>query len=297
MRFDLVDLQLFVAVAEARSITAGAVRANLALASASARIRALEQSLGVTLLTRGRRGVAITAAGDSLLGHARVVLHGVEMMRGDLAAYARGLKASVHLLANTASLTEHLPKTLASFLAAQPDFDIDVEERESAEIAQAIAAGTAEIGIAVDAALPDHLERFAFCDDRLVLVLPPRDPLAQHRRVAFGDVLQRDFVGLAGPSALQDHIATQAARFGTRLRFRARLRDFGSLCQMVEAGVGVALMPEAAARGYARTMKIAAVRLSDGWASRKLVICVRGLKSLPRPAQQLVAHLRKSAPQ
>jgi DNA-binding transcriptional LysR family regulator len=86
MRFDLVDLQLFVAVADSRSITQGAARCNLALASASARIKGLEEALGVALLTRGRRGVAPTAAGENMLGHARGVLGDVENMRGDLAA-------------------------------------------------------------------------------------------------------------------------------------------------------------------------------------------------------------------
>ena len=71
MRFDLVDLQLFIAVADARSITRGAARVHLALASASARIKGLEAALGVALLKRGRRGVELTAAGESLLDHAR----------------------------------------------------------------------------------------------------------------------------------------------------------------------------------------------------------------------------------
>ena len=139
MRFDLVDLQLFVAVAETRSITNGAQRVHLALASASERIKGLEEALGVALLTRGRRGVELTPAGESLLDHARVVLHNVEAMRGDLAAFARGAKATVRFLANTSGLSEYLPKTLAAFLAAHPHISIDVEERESAEIARAIA--------------------------------------------------------------------------------------------------------------------------------------------------------------
>ena len=63
MRFDLVDLQLFIAVAETRSITAGAARVHLALASASERIKGLEAALGVALLKRGRRGVELTSAG------------------------------------------------------------------------------------------------------------------------------------------------------------------------------------------------------------------------------------------
>src|SRR5258708_7032010 len=207
MRFDLVDLQLFIAVADQRSITRGAERSHLALASASARIRGLEDALGVALLKRGRRGVVLTAAGENLLGHARIVLHDVEVLRGDLASYARGLKASVHLLANTAGLAEHLPRALSIFLRENPHINVDVEERESTDIAQAIAAGAAAIGLAIDRALPEGILRFPFCDDRLVLVVSHHDELANRRQVGFGDVLSRDFVGLASASALQAHLA------------------------------------------------------------------------------------------
>jgi DNA-binding transcriptional LysR family regulator len=147
MRFDLVDLQLFIAVADQRSITRGADRAHLALASASARIKGLEEALGVTLLKRGRRGVELTAAGESLLDHARIVIHNVEALRGDLAGFASGVRANVHLLTNTSGLSEHLPKALASFLREHPDINVDVEERESADIATAIAAGSADLGL------------------------------------------------------------------------------------------------------------------------------------------------------
>jgi DNA-binding transcriptional LysR family regulator len=295
MRFDLVDLQLFVAVAEARSITHGAAGANLALPSASARIKGLEQALGTGLFKRGRRGVALTAAGESLLGHARIVLHDVAVLRGDLAGYARGLKASVHLLANTAGLAEHLPGILAAFLRENPHINVDVEERESPDIAQAIAAGAADIGLAIDSALPQEMLRAPFCDDRLVLVVPPGDELAGRRQVGFADVLDRDFVGLNGAAALQAHLAAQAARLGSRLRFRARLKDFDAVCQLVAAGIGVAVMPETTARRCARTMKIRTLRLRDPWASRKLVICVRDMKALSRPARQLFEHLKRAA--
>src|ERR1700761_1565439 len=73
MHFDLVDLQLFVAVADSRSITGGADRAHLALASASARIKGLEEAFAVPLFKRGRRGVELTAPGGSLLHRAPLV--------------------------------------------------------------------------------------------------------------------------------------------------------------------------------------------------------------------------------
>lgn len=295
MRFDLVDLQLFVAVADERSITRGALRAHLALASASARIKGLEAALGAALLKRGRRGVELTAAGESLLDHARIILHNVEVMRGDLAAYASGVRASVLLLANTSGLSEHLPKALAAFLREHPDIGVDVEERESADIAEAIATGAADLGFAAEHALPDNVERFLFSEDRLTLVTPRRGEFAGRRQIDFKELSACDFVGLTNSTALQIHIAKHAARLGLRLRFRARLRDFDAICQMVAADVGVAVVPEAAAKRCARSMPITMIRIRDPWANRRLAICARSFKTLPRPAKLLVEHLRKAA--
>jgi len=294
MRFDLVDLQLFIAVAETRSITNGANRVHLALASASARIKGLEEALGVSLLKRGRRGVELTAAGESLLDHARIVMHNVEAMRGDLSAFASGVRASVLLLANTSGLSEHLPRALAAFLREHPDINVDVEERESADIAAAIATGAADLGFAAEHALPDSVERFLFSEDRLMLVASKRSDLAHRRQIDFVEVTGRDFVGLTASTALQVHISKHAARLGARLRFRARMRDFDAICQMVAADVGVAVMPETAARRCARSMPIMMIRIRDSWANRKLTICARSFKALPRPAKQLAEFLRKA---
>ena len=292
MRFDLVDLQLFIAVADARSITQGAQRTNMALASASERIKGLEDALGVALLKRGRRGVELTAAGESLLDHARVVIHNVEALQGDLSAYATGVRASVLLLANTSGLSEHLPRALAAFLHAHPDINVDVEERESADIAAAIASGAADLGFAAEHALSDNIERFLFSEDRLTLVAAKRSDLGNRRQIDFQEVVGRDFVGLTASTALQVHISRHAAKLGARLRFRARLRDFDAICQMVAADVGVAVVPETAARRCARSMPIVAIRIRDAWANRRLTICARSFKALPRPAKQLVDYLR-----
>jgi DNA-binding transcriptional LysR family regulator len=295
MRFDLVDLALFIAVADSGSITQGASRVHLALASASARIKGLEAALGAALLKRRRRGIELTQAGESLLGHARIIIHNIDEMRGDLVAYASGARASVHLLANTSGLSEHLPKALAVFLREHPDINLDVEERESADIAAAIASGAADLGFAAEHVLPDHFERFSFGEDRLVLVVPRRSDFTGRRQIDFREVTDRDFVGLTNATALQVHIAKHAARLGVRLRVRARLRDFDAICQMVAAGVGMAVVPEAAAKRCARSMPISMVRIRDAWANRKLVICARSFKTLPRPAKQLVEHLRRVA--
>ena len=295
MRFDLTDLSLFRHVVEAGSITGGAERAHLALASASARIKGLEAALGVALLKRGRRGVELTAAGESLLDHARTIIHNVEAMRGDLVAYASGVRASVHLLANTSGLSEHLPKALAAFLREHPDLNVDVEERESTDIAAAIATGAADLGFAAEHALPENFERFLFSEDRLMLVAARRGDFASRRQIDFQELAEHDFVGLTNSTALQVHISRHAARLGVRLRFRARLRDFDAICQMVAAGVGIAVVPEAAARRCAQSMPVAMIKIRDAWANRKLAICARSFSTLPRPAKQLVEHLRNAA--
>jgi len=294
VRFDLTDLRLFLHTAEAGSITAGAERAHLTLASASARIRGMEDTLGVPLLTRNRRGVETTAAGRTLVHHARVVLQQMDRMRGELGEYARGLKGYVRLLSNTAAMTEFLPETLSAFLAAHPEVDIDLEELVSHEIVEAIAQGRADIGIVNDAVDLSGLETFPFRHDRLVLVTARDHPLAERRELAFVETLQEDFVGLTGDNALQAYLAGHAARAGHRLKYRVRLRSFDAVCRMVERNVGVGVIPEHAAIRLQRSMAIRRVRLTDAWATRLLRICVRHFDDLPVFARQLIEHLREA---
>jgi len=147
MRFDLVDLRLFLFVVEAASITHGAARAGMALASASERVRLMEESLGTPLLERHRRGVRATPAGAALVHHAQLVIQQLERMRGELSEYADGFRGRVRLFANTTATAEFLPATLAAFLSQHPQVDIDLEERSSREIVRAVAGNVAEIGI------------------------------------------------------------------------------------------------------------------------------------------------------
>ena len=257
--------------------------------------RGMETVLGVQLLVRARRGVSLRAAGQCLLEHARLIVQQVERMRGELGSFARGLSGSVRLLSNTASLNEHLPKVLAAFLAANQTISMDIEERESADIALALATGVADVGIASAAALPESIEKFPFRDDVLVLVVPQRDAIANRRVLALADVVDRAFIGLPRDSALQRHIVGHTTRLGATLNIRARVTNFDAVCRMVEMGAGVGIVPKVAARRCRRSMEIFTARLSDQWARRRLAICVRRLGSLPAGAQRLVEHLRRAA--
>lgn len=295
MPLDLIDLRLFLNIVEAASITRGAAASHLALASASERIRDLEALLGTRLLDRARRGVTPTPAGTAFAHHARLMLHQMERMRGEMADYARGLKGHVRLLANTAASIEFLPTAVARFLAEHPNIDIELEERPSHQIVRSIADGSADAGIVADFADTGALDTCPIAVDQLVLAVPATHPLADGPPVAFRDVLDQDFIGLGGGSALQHHLADQASRIGRPLRLRVRVGGFEAMCRMVEAGVGCGILSESAVVRYRQVMAIRPVPLSDAWARRTLLLCTRRDDELPAHARQLVAHLKASA--
>ncbi len=291
MRFDLTDLRLFVEVADSASITHGASRANMALASASARIRGMEETLGIALLERGRRGVRLTPAGRALLHHARVILQQAERMRGELGDYAQGLKGHVRLLANTSALSEFLPETLAAFLTAYPNIDVDIEERPSYEMVEAISQGLADAGILSDAVDLGDLEIFPFGHDQLVVIVPHGHRFTERRTIAFHEVLDEELVGMSYSSALQQYLGHQAAPLGRQPRLRVRVNSFEAVGRMVEQGVGLAILPDSAALRCRKSMDIASIPLAEAWALRRLIICCRRFAALPVHAQRLIEHL------
>lgn len=105
-------------------------------------------------------------------------------------------------------------------------------------------------------------------------------------------MLDLDFIGLAGDSALQRYLALHAARAGKQLKVRVRLRSFDAICRMVENGVGVSVMPEAAARRSQKTMAVSYIPLSDPWTLRNLTICTRRFAELPSYTRKLIEEIR-----
>lgn len=295
MRFDLTDLRLFLAVAEAGSLTGGAARANMALASASERVRAMEDFAAVPLIDRLHRGVALTPAGHALAHHARLILDAHDRMLGDLAKYGRGLKGHVRLMANTAAIAEHLPGPLASFLAAHPHIDVDLEEGTSHDTFAAVAAGRVDLGVASDQVDAGALVLRPFRRDTLVLVAAKDHPLEGRRSVTFGETLAFDHVGLTPGASLPSYLSGQARRLGMTMSFRVRVSSFMAVCRMTEQGVGVGIVPLASARRARRSMKIRVLSISDPWTERALVVATRpGAEPSPH-AQALIDWLLKEA--
>lgn len=284
MHFDLIDLRLFQHTLECGNITAGAQRSHLSLPAASARIRAMEASLGTPLLERNRRGVQATPAGQALLQHARLIGQQVERLQFDLAQHAQGLQGQVRLLCNTAALSEYLPERLAGFLADYPAITLDIQELPSLRIVQAITEGVADIGIISTAVTSEHLQTLPFRDDPLVLIAPLDHPFTAG---SFVDSLQHDFVGLATHSALTVYLEEQALHAGFRMQTRIRAEGFDGVIRMVARGAGLGIVPQAALERWPLEPSVKAHPLQEEWACRKLLLCARSFEQLPGYAKAL----------
>lgn len=291
MRLDLADLYLFLCVVDAGSITQGAARANLALASASGRLRSIEADAGVKLLERLPRGVVATEAGAALAHHARLMLRQQALLKNELRDFAMGAHGTLHLYANTAALTEFLPSRMAPWLAERPRLRVELKERTSAEIVRTVASGLAEAGIVSDAVDARGLMLQPVARDHLVLILPAGHALASRSTMYLADVIKEPFVGLAPGNALQDHIDDHARCAGHPLSLRIRMKTFEGLCEMVAHDVGLGIVPQGIAKRYRRRHGYKIAALGDDWANRHLCLCFRDWKTLSSPLQSLFAHL------
>ncbi|HEK1689593.1 TPA: LysR family transcriptional regulator [Pseudomonas putida] len=294
MHFDLIDLTLFRHTLECGNITAGARSSHLSLPAASARIRAMEASLGTALLERNRRGVQPTPAGQALLQHARLIGQQVERLQFELGQYAQGQQGQVRLLCNTAALTEYLPELLAGYLADNPGVSVDVQEMPSLRIVQSITQGMADLGIISTAAPSTHLQTRPFRDDPLALITPLAHPLSVEPAPSFIDSLAHGHVGLGANSALALYLEEQALREGRRMRVRVRAEGFDGVIRMVAGGAGVGVVPLAAVKRWEGLLPLHWVALREDWANRRLLLCARDFAGLPGYATGLVERLAKA---
>lgn len=295
MRFDLTDLQLFVHVLDCGTLTAAAQRSHLTLASASERVRGMEELLGCALLVRKARGVQPTAAGHTLGQHARQVLAQMQQLRGAMGEFGAGLAGQVRLCGNTSAVREHLPLAVSGFLLQHPQIALELQECSSAEVLRAVREGLCDIGVAAapeDTALLTGLHYQPWRADPLVAVLPLGHRLAAQVAVTLQDLLHENWIGLPRESALQQMLQKQALQLnGQLLRTQAQLPHFEGLCQLVGQRVGIAVLPLAAVQRHAVSTGIVSLPLADGWAQRQLLLCTAPPAEQPLPVRQLRAHL------
>jgi DNA-binding transcriptional LysR family regulator len=291
IHFDLQSLRLFMVVAESGSLTKAAERSHVTLSAISKRIAELESATDCALLTRLPRGVELTPAGHGLLNHATQVLEQVNRMANEMSDFAVGVRGRVRLWANTSAVVQFLPADLKTFLGGNPGVGISLEERQSTEIVEAVGAGLADLGVFADNVPAPLVERRLYRRDELVLLVPRGHRLAGIDSIAFVDTLEEDYVGLNQGSSLLARMTEASLAAGRTLRLRIQMRSFDGICRMIEAGLGVGILPRAALREELFAAGLRTVPLTDPWASRTLWIGARAGHPLSPEAARLFAFM------
>lgn len=290
-KLDLTSLQLFAAVCELGSIGRAAEREFIAPSAVSKRLSDLEFALGTPLLYRHARGVDLTPAGEALLHHTRSVMFALEKMQGEISEYAAGVRGHVRIHANISAIVQFLPEDLASFTARHGQVRIDLEEHVSTEVIRAVREGDADIGICNPQVNIGELQTRFYRRDRLTLVVPRRHALATLPGVAFADTLEHDHVGLHSNSAIYLAMRRAAAAAGKTIRLRVQVTGLDAVCRMIDAGLGIGLVPDHAFNLLRGSGDLVAIPLTDDWAARDIHLVARQFDALPLTARMFVEHL------
>ncbi|MDP2006304.1 MAG: LysR family transcriptional regulator [Rubrivivax sp.] len=291
MRFDLTTLNLVLAIADTRSITRGAEREHLALAAASKRLSDLEARFGVPLFERRARGVEPTEAGRALVRHVRGLRNSLHALESEVVEFSRGIQGHLRIVANAGAISECLPPDLAAFSQAHPQIRISLEDQTSAEVQAAVAEGRADVGIFVPPLLDNRLATRTYRHGALAAMVPAGHVLAGRKRVCFDDLLEHDIVGLHHGAAVHELMRAQAEGQGRPLKARLQVRGFDAIAQLVEAGLGVAVMPAAVAQRFAQLFRVQVLPMTDTWAERDYLLAVRKQEVLPTVVQRFVDAL------
>jgi len=257
---DLRQVAYFVAVAEEGSFTAAAVRLLVAQPSLSQQIRTLERQLGADLLERSSRGTRLTAAGRAFLDAARGLLAdaGDAVTRARAAAGLDG--GTLHIATLTSLATWVLPEAVARFRDRFPDVPPRLTEfPDRLGLEEFMAEGRADV--AIGARPPDWAGPVRFLgDERYVLLVPAGDPHAGASEMSLRAFAGADWVLYAPGHGLRRMVLEACGAAGFTPRATVETRTVDAAARLAAAGLGVALVPDAAVRADLTAHR---VRLAD----------------------------------
>ncbi|MCB4321981.1 LysR family transcriptional regulator [Alcaligenes sp. 13f] len=291
---DLNSIALFVKAAELQSLTRAAESSGMGLAAASRRIALLEHRLKSKLFDRTPQGVQMTSAGKLVLRHAKHLLIQLNQMQADLDEHHSGRKNVLRIQANTSVMAQHLPADIARFSLLRPDITLTMKERWSKQIVDALRLGEADVGIINASGSLDGLECCPYRHDHLCAVLPNNHPLAKHDELQFIRVLDYPIVGLEHGSSLMHLLTTQAGIAEKPLKLHVQMQGFEAVCRMIEAGMGLGVLPQHAAQAYLPGMKLQLRPLTDKWAHREMLICTALGREKTEPLNAFVSSLTQA---
>lgn len=287
-------LETFCAVAEAGSLTRAAERLHTTQPAITRQMRALERELGAVLLTRTPQGIALTAAGEAVLEHARAAIAAVRAARQAAASVSEAGSERLRVAAGLMATQYVLPPVVAEFQRRFPDVEVSLQP-----VHQRVAVERL-LGYEVDAAVIASAVRSPLVRAKTIM----NDPLLVVSRAA-----ETEDVG-------QEHVRLEALRGSTVLVLAAgtglhelveeALRERGLACSLVEhptaetiktavgLGMGVTILPESAVREEMRSGKLRGREIED-WpgGERAIRVLTRASGKVPPPVSQFVSLLEE----
>jgi DNA-binding transcriptional LysR family regulator len=266
------QLEAFVEVVRRSSVTGAAKALYVTQPALTARLNALERTVGAPLLVRRRGGVRLTEAGRAFFPYAERALQAVAEGRTVLAELERGAAGHVAICASPIVSTYALPSILKRFAEMHPRVEVAVRTGHSEEMIEVVKRDEAAVGLLRAFNDPD-IEQFTLYEDELVLVVHPAHASGEVARLA--DLADEHFVLFDRASSYHELTSAMFLEAGIAARSVMELDNVDSAKKMVELGLGVAFLPRVAVADEVRNGTLRIVELTDRRPPRRPIVAVR----------------------
>jgi DNA-binding transcriptional LysR family regulator len=294
---ELRALEYFVAAADERHFTRAAARMHVSQSGLSAAIKSLETELHAALFERTTRRVQLTSAGAALLPEARRALAAARAGSAAVGAVQGLQRGTVVVGVMQQMALVELPHILADYHRRYPGIELRLRQAPLEELHRTLLDGQLDLAVASppDPA-DDRLVAIELFRTSLVLVCRTDDPAASRKTIAPGDLAGRDLVGFPtgwGVRALADQMAHT---YGIRLDFNLEVNDVSTLLDLVEAGLGVAFIPEALiTRSALRAVQLSGPTID--WTISALSLAPGPVNPAARELWKLITRVQRPRPQ
>lgn len=292
----LDQLRIFVAVAEREHVTQAAQALNLAQSATSAAVAALEQRHGVKLFHRIGRRIELTRPGHLFLAEARAVLARAAAAELMLTEFGGLLRGSLSVCASQTIAAYWLPRHLVAYRRTFPAIALQLEVGNTAQVAEAVDAGTAELGFVEGAVDNPAFVSEVVARDQLVLVVGAGHPWAGRTRAEFADFPQTDWVLREQGSGTRSVFEAALARAGIAggLNVALQLPSNEAVRAAVEAGGGATVISASVAAPSLESGLLHRIELD--LPDREFVVLRHRERHFGRSAEALLEAIRPSAP-
>ena len=289
---EIPQLEAFVAVGTFGGFRRAADALRVSQPAVSARIKALEESLGVALFVRAPTGLTLSPAGRALRPHAELLLQVVSHARQAVHDVRPSSGGALAIAAALSICTYLLPDVLKRFHAAHPKTMITVRSGHSKEVLEMVLAGEAELGLARSLQHPE-IETVSLRDDPLMLVTTPGSPMARAGRARLDEIAAQPLVLFDRGSSDWTLTLGLFRRAGLVPNVVLEVESIEAAKRMVERGIGIAFLPQLAVVREIRRAQLIAIDLRDAEAlSRSLDVIHPRQRPLSTEAHALLKTLR-----